>query len=84
MGAFSSKATAPKKVEVTAIDRAMLDLKNARDRLQRYRKKLEHDDAKLLQRAAQAKQTGRKETALGLLRLVNISKNRRRTAKNSY
>ena len=69
MGAFSSKATAPKKVEVTAIDRAMLDLKNARDRLQRYRKKLEHDDAKLLQRAAQAKQAGRNETALGLLRL---------------
>ena len=69
MGAFSSKATAPKKVEVTAIDRTMLDLKNARDRLQRYRKKLEQDDAKLLQRAAQAKQAGRKETALGLLRL---------------
>lgn len=68
MGAFSSKP-APKKVEVTAIDRTMLDLKNARDRLQRYRKKLEQDDAKLLVRAAQAKQAGRKETALGLLRL---------------
>jgi len=68
MGAFSSKS-APKKVEVTAIDRTMLDLKNARDRLQRYRKKLEQDDAKLLSRAAQAKQAGKKETALGLLRL---------------
>ena len=66
MGAFSSK---PKKVEVTAVDRTILDLKNARDRLQRYRKKLEEDDAKLLQRAADAKQKGRKETALGLLRL---------------
>ena len=69
MGAFSSKSAAPKKVEVTAIDRTMLDLKNARDRLQRYRKKLEQDEAKLLVRAAQAKQAGRTETALGLLRL---------------
>ena len=69
MGAFSSKPAAPKKVEVTAVDRTMLDLKNARDRLQRYRKKLEQDDAKLLARAAQAKQAGRKDTALGLLRL---------------
>jgi len=51
------------------VDRTMLDLKNARDRLQRYRKKLESDDAKLLARAAQAKQAGKKETALGLLRL---------------
>ena len=51
------------------MDRTMLDLKNARDRLQRYRKKLETDDAKLLARAAQAKQAGKKETALGLLRL---------------
>jgi len=69
MGAFSSKPSAPKKVQVTAIDRTMLDLKNARDRLQRYRKKLEQDDAKLLSRAVQAKQAGKKETALGLLRL---------------
>ena len=51
------------------MDRAVLDLKNARDRLQRYRKKLEQDDAKLLIQAKKAKDSGRKEQALGIMRL---------------
>ena len=69
-GAFSSSQK-PKKpaVQVTSIDRAVLDLKNARDRLQRYRTKLEQDDAKLLKQAVKARDAGKKERALGLLRL---------------
>ncbi|KAL7555872.1 hypothetical protein ACA910_006974 [Epithemia clementina (nom. ined.)] len=55
--------------EVSQIDRAVLDLKNARDRLQRYRKKLENDDVKLVAQAKKAKEAGRKEQALGILRL---------------
>ena len=56
-------------MEVTAVDRTVLDLKNSRDRLQRYRKKLEKDETRLVEQAKIAKQKGRKETALGLLRL---------------
>lgn len=68
MGAAFS-GSKPPKVQVTAVDRTILDLKNSRDRLQRYRKKLEKDDARLVAQAKIAKQNGRKETALGLLRL---------------
>lgn len=69
MGAFSSK---PKKVptpEISAVDRAVLDLKNARDRLRQYRKKLEQDDAKLVAQAKKARDAGKKQQALGILRL---------------
>jgi charged multivesicular body protein 6 len=70
MGAvFSSKGGTKKKVEVTSVDRTILDLKNSRDRLQRYRTKLERDDERLLVQAKLAKTQNRKETALGLLRL---------------
>ena len=60
---------APPGGEISQMDRAVLDLKNARDRLQRYRKKLEQDDAKLVAQAKKAKEAGRKEQALGILRL---------------
>jgi charged multivesicular body protein 6 len=72
MGAFHSKASAqlpPKQPQVTAIDRTMLDLKNARDRLSRYRTKLAQDDVRLREQAIKAKQNGQTTTALGLLRL---------------
>jgi charged multivesicular body protein 6 len=71
MGAvFSSKGgTTKKKVEVTSVDRTILDLKNSRDRLQRYRTKLGRDEERLLVQAKLAKTQNRKETALGLLRL---------------
>lgn len=75
MGAFSSKSNNNstssniKKVEVTAIDRAILDLKNSRDRLQRYRKKLEQDDRKLVQQAIKAKQCHQTQTAINILKL---------------
>ena len=69
MGGLSSK---PKKVptpQISDIDRAVLDLKNARDRLHRYRKKLEQDDARLVAQAKKARDAGKKQQALGLLRL---------------
>jgi charged multivesicular body protein 6 len=75
MGAvFSSSSSsgskpANKKVQVTSVDRTILDLKNSRDRLQRYRTKLETDLDRLVVQAKAAKLHGRNETALGLLRL---------------
>ena len=69
MGGGSSK---PKKVPTPAIsstDRAVLDLKNARDRLQRYRKKLELDDARLVAQARKARDAGKTKQAIGILRL---------------
>lgn len=69
MGGMSSK---PKKVptpQISDMDRAVLDLKNARDRLHKYRKKLELDDAKLVAQAKKARDAGKKQQALGLLRL---------------
>mmetsp|Transcript_1677 Transcript_1677/g.2410 ORF Transcript_1677/g.2410 Transcript_1677/m.2410 type:complete len:218 (+) Transcript_1677:223-876(+) len=76
MGAFSSKTSSPAPAagEISQIDRAMLDLKNARDRLQRYRNKLEQDDTKLVAQAKKAKNAGQKEKALGILRLRKYKK----------
>lgn len=76
MGSFSSKSTTTKNkvVIVNDIDRTVLDLKNARDRLQRYRKKLEQDDAKLIEQAQRAKSCGNTTTALNLLRLRKYKK----------
>ena len=53
----------------------MLDLKNARDRLNKYKKKLEQDEAKLVDRAREAKQAGQTKTALNLLRLRKYKQN---------
>lgn len=72
MGSLSSKSStkaSPPGGTVSDVDRAMLDLKNSRDRLQRFRKKLEQDETKLLQKAKEAKAAGRTKTAMGLLRL---------------
>lgn len=70
MGGGSSK---PKKKvptpAISQIDRAVLDLKNARDRLTRYRAQLQKDDAKLVAQARRARDAGKKQQALGLLRL---------------
>jgi phage shock protein A len=74
-GAFSSGGSVGssggskvnRRTEISDIDRAVLDLKNARDRLTRYRNKLQADSDKLVEQARQAKLKGRKETALGLL-----------------
>jgi charged multivesicular body protein 6 len=74
-GAFSSSSNSNSSkaqkaaASISDIDRAVLDLKNARDRLQRYRQKLERDDAALLKRAAAARDAGQTKKALGILRL---------------
>jgi charged multivesicular body protein 6 len=66
----ASQQTTKTKIVITDIDRAVLDLKNSRDRLQRYRVQLLLDDDKLLRKAQQAKQTQQQPTvALQLLRL---------------
>lgn len=69
MGGSSSKPKKTPVPEISQIDRAVLDLKNARDRLHRYRKKLEQDEEKLVAQAKKAKEAGKKEKAIGLLRL---------------
>ena len=83
MGGYSSKSKAPeqslsssapqappkKKVEITSIDRAILDLKNARDKLQRYRTRLFIEDEKLMIKVKQAKAQNKIPYALQLLKL---------------
>ena len=71
MGAFNSKQPVKRTAggSISDVDRAVLDLKNARDRLQKYRAKLEGEEIKLLQRAKEAKDAGKTKQALGLLRL---------------
>lgn len=66
----SSKQKAPPGAgSISDVDRAVLDLKNARDRLSRYRSKLEKEEVQLMQRAKEAKEHGQTQRALGLLRL---------------
>ena len=54
---------------ITAIDRATLDLKNSRDRLSRYRAKLDKDVEKLATRAKTLHGEGKSKQALQLMRL---------------
>lgn len=77
-GVFSSSGTGsssttqkrkPPGGTISSVDRAVLDLKNSRDRLSRYKAKLELDEQKLVQRAKLAKEKGQTKTALNLLRL---------------
>ena len=82
MGGALSKKSAPKKPEITEIDRAVLDLKNARDRLQKYRIKLENDEARLVQQARIARDAGNKERALGILRLRKYKQSQAATCED--
>lgn len=78
MGGTFSKSTPAKKPPVgtiSSVDRAVLDLKNARDRLSRYKKKLELDDAKIITRVKREKEAGRTKAALNLLRVRKIKQN---------
>jgi charged multivesicular body protein 6 len=68
----SSSNSKKKKAEISAADRAMLDLKNARDRLSKYKTKLEQDDERIVQRAKQAKSEGKTKNALMLLKIRKI------------
>jgi charged multivesicular body protein 6 len=57
---------------ISSVDRAMLDLKNARDRLNKYKTKLQRDESKLTARAKQCKVEGQTKTALNLLKLRKL------------
>lgn len=80
MGGYSSKPQPQKKAPggtISSIDRAILDLKNSRDRLTRYQNKLQTDCDKLYQRAssehAQAKASS-KPTSPNTINLLKIRK----------
>ena len=55
-----AKKTAPKRQAPSQQDRAILDLKNARDRLKRFQKGMESDSAKLLNQAQALHKAGKK------------------------
>lgn len=54
---------------MSSIDRAVLDLKNSRDRLTRYKTKLDKDNEKLFIRAKALNKDGKKTAAIQLLKL---------------
>lgn len=77
MGGIFSKSESESKSKqkpkstntITPLDRAILDLKNSRDRLTKYRTKLEIDSSKLASRAKSLHSEGKTSYALQLLRL---------------
>jgi charged multivesicular body protein 6 len=60
---------------ISATDRAILDLKNARDRLTKYKTNLEQDEKKLLIRAKEIHAQGQKNMARQLLKLRHFKLN---------
>jgi len=69
MGGKSSKSPPPPpKGTVNAQDKAILDLKNSRDRLRRYQNNLSVSEAKLKSRALAYMKEGRKDLALMVLK----------------
>lgn len=64
-----SKTKQGKGGAITPLDRAILDLKNSRDRLTKYRSKLDSDSSKLAARAKSLHAEGKTSYALQLLRL---------------
>jgi charged multivesicular body protein 6 len=90
-GALSSSSTAGAKSKskppggtISSVDRAVLDLKNARDRLSRYKRKLELDEARLVARAKQAKEAGQTKNALNLLRLRRYKQREVETVEGQF
>lgn len=85
-GSFSSTSSSAKKKApggtISQVDRAVLDLKNSRDRLQKYKTKLENDEQKILKKAKQAKDAGQTKTALGLLRLKKYKRTEVESVEN--
>lgn len=58
-----------KKMEISATDKCILDLKNARDRLNKYKKNLDMEQTKLLTKAKACNASNNKRTALNLMKL---------------
>lgn len=70
MGPSQSKTNKKAPVgEVTSQDRAILDLKNSRDRLKRYIAVLDVDEKRLLDRAKEMHQQGKKRQAVLLMKV---------------
>ncbi|KAL3925219.1 MAG: hypothetical protein SGILL_000555 [Bacillariaceae sp.] len=84
-GSLSSSSSSSKKKApggtISATDRAVLDLKNARDKLTKYKSKLEKDEARLVARAKQYKEKGDTKNALNLLKLRKIKQKEVETAE---
>ncbi|CAM9584370.1 unnamed protein product [Discosporangium mesarthrocarpum] len=57
------------RTQITDQDRAVLDLKNARDRLQKYQKRLDKESTRLQSQALTLVKEGRKDKALLLLKI---------------
>jgi charged multivesicular body protein 6 len=67
--AHPRRVAAPPAAEVTDHDRAVLDLKNTRDKLSRHRKKADKEAGKLAEQAKILVKEGRKDRALLLLKI---------------
>jgi len=65
----TKKRTGPNNIKINDTDRAVLDLKVSRDKLRRYKKKLDADEVKLFSRAREVNNAGKKSMAVGLLKL---------------
>jgi charged multivesicular body protein 6 len=72
MGGKSSKVKKPAGGTISDIDRAVLDLKVSRDRLTRYRTKINLDSEKLLTKAKLYKAQNQTTTALNILKLRKL------------
>ncbi|CAN0173318.1 unnamed protein product [Ectocarpus sp. 6 AP-2014] len=72
MGNLMSRKKKRERDHVTDQDRAVLDLKNSRDRLTRYQKKLDLECAKLQAQAAAMVKEKRKDRALLLLKIKKL------------
>lgn len=64
-----SKTKRKKPTSIPDFDRTVLDLKNARDKLRRFRKKLDEDCVRLKDKAAVYLDNNQKERAISLLKL---------------
>lgn len=69
----SKSKTCPNKSNhtptITSLDRAILDLKNARDRLRRYQAQLEVDQCKLTTKALEFQRAGKQKSAIHVMKL---------------
>lgn len=72
MGSLVSKKRKNTKNKITDQDRAVLDLKNSRDRLKRYQKRLDAECDKLQAQALAMVKEGRKDRALLLLKVKKL------------
>ena len=76
MGGLFSSSKAPKRRKISESDRAVLDLKNARDRLKKYEAKLSTEQRTLTAQAQQLLVAGKRDRALLLIKLRRLRETR--------